>query len=191
MNTILRSKYSPVLKSAALIVLSVMIAGSTGCSWFSKKKKTEVTSNTASKPVPPTTTVRPPADDVPRPEIESIEPIPTSLMNVIYFDYDNDGIRADQVERIEHNLKYLQDNPSVKVQVEGNCDERGTTEYNISLGERRANSVIDYFIKNGISAERFRSLSRGEENSVDSGHDESAWQKNRRCEFFSITYKRQ
>jgi peptidoglycan-associated lipoprotein len=104
-------------------------------------------------------------------------------MAVIYFDYDDSRLRPDQIDRIDRNFRYLRDNPSVKVLIEGHCDERGTTEYNYVLGENRAKGVRDYFIRNGISPARVQILSRGEEDPIDPGHDETAWSKNRRCEF--------
>ncbi len=108
---------------------------------------------------------------------------PAVDMLIIYFDYDKSNIRPDQMERLEKDLKYLKDHPEVKVQIEGNCDERGTTEYNLALGERRAKTVLEYLTKNGIAADRLRVLSKGEENPADPGHTEEAWGKNRRDEF--------
>ncbi len=104
----------------------------------------------------------------------------------IYFDYDSSAIRADQSDRLEHNLDLLKKNDKIRVSVEGNCDERGTTEYNYALGERRSRVVIAYFAKAGIDASRLVAASKGEENPVATGHDESAWSQNRRCEFIIL-----
>jgi peptidoglycan-associated lipoprotein len=113
----------------------------------------------------------------------SLRPIPEML--VIYFDYDKYNIRSDQVPRAQHNLEFLKANPGIKVQIEGHCDERGTTEYNLALGERRANTMREFFARNGIDPARIRILSKGEEQPVDSGHNEEAWAKNRRDEFLA------
>ncbi len=104
-------------------------------------------------------------------------------MDTIYFDYDKAGIRKDQLDRVEKNLKYLKDHPELKVMVEGHCDERGTTEYNLALGERRAKTVREYLVRNGIDASRIMVLSKGEESPAAQGNDESAWSQNRRAEF--------
>ena len=71
----------------------------------------------------------------------------------------------------------------MKIQVEGHCDERGTEEYNLALGERRAKSSFDYLVSLGISADRIRTISYGKSQPLDTGHDEIAWQKNRRAQF--------
>jgi peptidoglycan-associated lipoprotein len=83
----------------------------------------------------------------------------------------------------EKNLAYLKANADVKVYIEGNCDERGTTEYNFALGNRRAQAVQDYYVKGGIAPERIIVASKGEENPADPGHTEEAWAKNRRAVF--------
>jgi peptidoglycan-associated lipoprotein len=109
--------------------------------------------------------------------------LPFPEMRVIYFNYDRHGLRADQMERVDQNLRYLLDHPDQHVLVEGHCDERGTQEYNFNLGLRRANAVRDYFISNGVDAGRVQVVSKGEETPVDPGHTDEAWDKNRRAEF--------
>ncbi len=104
-------------------------------------------------------------------------------MKVIYFDYNRFNIRADQREILVQNLKRLNDNPQDKVYIEGHCDERGTIEYNFNLGQRRANVIRDYFIENGVNADRIATVSKGEEEPSVTGHTEAAWSQNRRCEF--------
>ncbi len=105
---------------------------------------------------------------------------------IIYFDYDRHNIRKDQLDRAEKNLKFLKDHPDVRAIITGYCDERGTSEYNMSLGEKRAQIVRDYMIKGGIDANRLKIQSKGEEEPADPGHDESAWAKNRRAVFMSF-----
>lgn len=107
---------------------------------------------------------------------------PLDQMMTIYFDYDRSAIRKDQMDRIDTNVKFLKEHPELSALIEGNCDERGTNEYNLALGERRARTVMDYYIKAGIPASRLTMISKGEEQPVDPGHDESAWAKNRRVE---------
>lgn len=124
----------------------------------------------------------PPADapaEGPRPG----QLLPFPEMQTIYFEFDRADIRPDQLDNIDHNLRYLLEHPRDKVYIIGHCDERGTVEYNFNLGERRAIEVKDYFIRNGVDAGRIGVLSRGEEEPVALGHNEDAWIKNRRAEF--------
>lgn len=107
------------------------------------------------------------------------------LLQKIYFDYDKSAIRADAKAQLDKNYEYLAKNGSVKLQVVGHCDERGTSEYNMALGDRRANSAKSYLVNRGIAATRLDTLSKGEEEPTDPGHDENAWSKNRRAEFLA------
>ncbi|HER62464.1 MAG TPA: peptidoglycan-associated lipoprotein Pal [Desulfobacteraceae bacterium] len=101
----------------------------------------------------------------------------------IYFDFDQASIRSDQFSRLEHNADYLKGNPSVKVIIEGNCDERGTNEYNLALAERRALNAKTYLIELGIEEYRIRTVSYGEERPLFTGQDEFSWAQNRRDDF--------
>lgn len=101
----------------------------------------------------------------------------------IYFDFDQSNIRDDQRGRIDGNAYYLDTHPEVKIRIEGNCDERGTNEYNIALGERRAIASKKYLINKGISEERMETVSYGEEKPLLYGHDELSWAQNRRDDF--------
>ena len=98
----------------------------------------------------------------------------------IYFDFDKANIREDQRARIEKDAAYLKENPSTKIRIEGNCDERGTNEYNMALGERRALSAKKYLMNLGIHEDRMHTLSYGEEKPLLRGHDEYSWAQNRR-----------
>lgn len=100
----------------------------------------------------------------------------------VYFDFDSAEIRADARPTLEANARYLAANPSVAATLEGHTDERGTREYNIGLGERRADSVRRALTVYGVPAERLRTLSYGEERPADSGHTEESYAKNRRVE---------
>lgn len=101
----------------------------------------------------------------------------------VLFDYNGAQIRTEETSKIEAVSDYLKDNSNYRVLVEGNCDERGTAEYNMALGERRALAVRAYLIGLEINADRVITRSLGEEKPVDPGHDESAWSLNRRAEF--------
>jgi peptidoglycan-associated lipoprotein len=112
----------------------------------------------------------------------------SSLLKDIHFDFDKYNIRPQDAEILKENAELLKKYPKVKIQIEGHCDERGTNEYNMALGERRANSTKNYLISLGIPAERMTTISYGEERPVDPGHNEEAWAKNRRAHFI-ITAK--
>lgn len=104
-------------------------------------------------------------------------------LSPIYFDFDQATIRADMVERMVNNSEYLIQVPNSYVIVEGNTDERGTNEYNIALAERRAQNTKNYLIELGISANRIRTVSYGEEKPLFSGQDELSYAQNRRADF--------
>jgi len=101
---------------------------------------------------------------------------------VVYFDFDSDAIKQESYEVLQAHSKYLAANPGSHVRLEGNCDERGTREYNMGLGERRGNSVAKFLRVNGASDSQLEVVSYGEEKPAVEGHDESAYGKNRRVE---------
>jgi peptidoglycan-associated lipoprotein len=101
----------------------------------------------------------------------------------IYFDFDKSNIRQDQRARLEKNASFLKQNKGVKVRIEGNCDERGTGEYNMALGERRAISAKKYLVNLGVHSDRIHTISYGEEKPLLYGHDEYSWAQNRRGDF--------
>ncbi len=101
----------------------------------------------------------------------------------IYFDFDRYTIRPDMRSRMEHNAKVMLDHPDIKVEIQGNCDERGTNEYNLALGEKRAKVAKDYLVNMGVDPSRITIISLGEEKPLDPGHNEEAWAKNRRDDF--------
>jgi peptidoglycan-associated lipoprotein len=104
-------------------------------------------------------------------------------LTTIYFDYDKSDIRSDAREIMGQNGQSLTDHPEAIIRIEGHCDERGTDEYNMALGERRANTARDYLVNYGVAAERMSTISYGESRPVAPGHDESSWAQNRRAEF--------
>lgn len=101
----------------------------------------------------------------------------------VYFEFNKFNILPEQAEKIRANALYLKDNPATKARIEGNCDDRGTYEYNMALGEWRAVSAKKYLINLGIDGERLTTLSYGEEKPVRSGQDEVARAENRRDDF--------
>ena len=107
----------------------------------------------------------------------------TGPMVPVYFGYDRSSIRDDQKSRIQVNADYLTQEQTVTVRIEGNCDSRGTREYNLALGEKRALSAKKYLINLGISSERISTVSLGEEKILIHGHDEMTWAQNRRGDF--------
>lgn len=107
-------------------------------------------------------------------------------MKMIHFDFDRYFIRDDAKLVLEENANWLNKLKSVKILIEGHCDERGTEEYNLALGEKRAKSTLDYLVSLGISQERIEIISYGKSQPLDLGHNEIAWQKNRRSQFMII-----
>lgn len=101
----------------------------------------------------------------------------------IFFDFDKYDIREDAKETLERNSYWLKRNRGARIQIEGHCDERGTNEYNLALGERRAKTTKDYLVSLGVERDRISTISFGEERPFDSGHNEEAWTKNRRAHF--------
>ena len=100
----------------------------------------------------------------------------------VFFDYDKSSIKSDAQTVLQRQAAWLKNNPSVRVTIEGHCDERGTREYNLALGERRANAVKDYLTALGIDRSRVKTLSYGKERPVALGSNETAWAQNRRGE---------
>ena len=107
----------------------------------------------------------------------------SSPMLPIYFDFDKFNVRVDQRARIEEDADFLKQRLSVRIRIEGNCDERGTNEYNMALGERRARSAKKYLMNLGVDGSRIETISYGEEKPLNYGHDELSWSQNRRDDF--------
>ena len=101
----------------------------------------------------------------------------------VYFGFDATSINPDELGKIEAVAKHLADNPDRVVTVEGNCDERGSNEYNVVLGQNRALMVVNFLGQNGVSAERSEAISRGETNPLAIGQGEEFWSQNRRGDF--------
>jgi peptidoglycan-associated lipoprotein len=101
----------------------------------------------------------------------------------VYFDYDRDELKPESRVVVEDYAKYLRENPKLNVRIEGNADERGSREYNVALGQRRAEAVMKALGLLGVSASRMEAISYGEEKPRLTGHDEASWAENRRDDF--------
>lgn len=113
----------------------------------------------------------------------STEAVRTELTTMIHFDYDKSALRPGDVSTLDQKIPILQANPAVQVRIAGHCDERGSDEYNLALGNRRATAAKQYLVSHGIDAGRIATVSYGKERPLDPSHNEDAWSKNRRDEF--------
>lgn len=156
----------------AALVLTVSLTGA-GC----KTKKPKDDGTGGSRPVETTK-----GNGQPNLDQDSLLFGPSGL-KAIFFDFDSSSVRADQVSVLKANADLLKQVPNAYIQVAGHCDERGTQEYNLALGERRALAVREYLVKLGISGDRIVTISYGEESPADAGHSEASWAQNRRAEF--------
>lgn len=107
----------------------------------------------------------------------------TSPVEDVFFDFDKAVLRDDAKASLNRNAAWLKANANARISVEGHCDERGTNEYNLALGDRRAKAVKDFLVAAGIAGNRIQTISYGEERPFVLGHDESAWRWNRRGHF--------
>jgi peptidoglycan-associated lipoprotein len=149
----------------------------------------------AEQPIaPPAKTVEAPAPAKPAtPEAPAVkeetvqetvkEPVPAASLQTVYFDFDSYVLSAEARDTLKKNAEWIMQNPAAKVQVQGNCDERGSAEYNLALGENRAKAALKYLQTLGIPSDRLSYISYGKEKPVDPGHDDAAWAKNRRDDF--------
>ena len=113
----------------------------------------------------------------------SAEEAMATLTTMIHFDFDKSDIRPGDAQVLDQKVPLLRANPSVRVQIAGNCDERGSDEYNLALGNRRAVSAKTYLVSHGIDASRIETVSYGEERPIDPRHDEEGWAVNRNDQF--------
>jgi peptidoglycan-associated lipoprotein len=176
-----------------LLLITLILAG--GCG----KKPSPVTRPMPPPPPPGTAPTRPPSPPEPvnEPTIVPPEPIRddaiasaslddlnrNSLLKPVMFEFDSSDLSATAQKALDENATVLKKYPTWAVTIEGHCDERGTAEYNLALGERRAVAARAYLVSLGISADRLRTVSYGKEFPFDPGHDEAAFAKNRRAHF--------
>jgi peptidoglycan-associated lipoprotein len=184
-------------RSFAMLVVSAALVTAVGCG-----KKTPPVARPAPPPPVPATgavTPRPPAPPEPAREPVGVPPEPvrddaissaslddlnkSSPLKPVYFELDSSELTAVNQKALDENAALLKRYPGWSVTVEGHCDERGTAEYNLALGERRAIAARAYLVSLGIAADRLRTVSYGKEFPFDPGHDEAAFAKNRRAHF--------
>ena len=111
---------------------------------------------------------------------DTVEMLAIDVPDRVFFAYDSYSLAASAQATLNKQAKWLKANPSVAIAVEGHADERGTREYNLALGDRRASSVKDYLMSQGISSNRISTISYGKERPVKSGSNDTAWAQNRR-----------
>ncbi len=160
-----------------LAVFAMMIASCGGPDKVEQEVPIDTTPPVIEEPVVEEPAPPPP----PPPELKE------SQLKTVYFDFDKFNLRSDAKADLDYNFALLQKFPDVIIKIEGHCDERGTIEYNLSLGEKRAKSAQEYLTGLGIDAARISFISFGKERPVDAGHTEDAWALNRRAEFRIIS----
>jgi peptidoglycan-associated lipoprotein len=106
-----------------------------------------------------------------------------SPLRPLFFELDSSEVSAAGQQTLQANAAVLKKYPNMQITIEGHCDERGTAEYNLALGERRALAAKNYLVSLGIGADKVKTVSYGKEFPFDAGHDDGAWQKNRRAHF--------
>jgi len=167
----------PVLSSVTLValILAFLFAG---CAKEEPPPPTPEAQPRPAAPPPPS----PPPTPPPAPSM-SQQAMQDFQNQNIYFDFDKYDLRTDARATLDQKVAFLNQYSSVRVQIAGNCDERGTSEYNMVLGERRANAAKQYLTTAGVSAGRLTTISYGKERPIDPGHTEAAWAKNRNDQF--------
>jgi peptidoglycan-associated lipoprotein len=171
----------PRIATLALAALLFGMLAGLGCS----SRKQVTTADTTPPPPPPTETTTPPPPPSEPPSETTAETSTATGLEDAFFDYDAADIRNDAKDALTNNGKYLSSHGSSNIVIEGHCDERGSVEYNLALGERRARAAKDFLVSYGVPATRLTTISYGKERPFDAGHDESAWAKNRRAHFVS------
>lgn len=175
----------------AAAVVVALVAG--GC------KRPPATSPVEAPPPPAPAPPKPVEAPAPREVTESFEPAPvetapvvepsiaelnrSGVLRTVYFAYDSAELSDETRAALRANAEWLNANRKYRIRVEGHCDERGTVEYNLALGQRRADAARDYLVHLGVDPGRLTTISYGEERPADPGHGEDAWSKNRRAEF--------
>ena len=127
------------------------------------------------------TTTTPPTSSTARPVVQDFAATPE--LTDVFFDFDKYDIRPGDAKTLDSNASWLKSNPTHLVLIEGHCDQRGTNEYNLALGEPRAKSTMNYLVSQGVQANRITIISYGEERPQCTEHTESCWAKNRRAHF--------
>ena len=144
-------------------------------------------------PPPEETVAAKPAEKAPEPKKEVVpEPVARMIANFnrVHFDFNSTDLTATTRSALIENVEIMRKHQQVKIEIQGHCDERGTSEYNLALGDRRAQAVIDYMVRAGVESSRLTRVSYGKEKPLAEGEGETTWAKNRRAEF-RVTWKPQ
>jgi peptidoglycan-associated lipoprotein len=175
------------MKNRSVLFLVLILSISLLALWGCPKKAEVTTAPEAPKEAPaPQEEAKPEAAPAPAPAKEEVKERAAAAaegVQPIYFDFDKSFIRDDAKPVMKANAEWLKANPKVKIKIEGNCDERGTIEYNQALGQRRATSAKKYLTDMGIAASRISLISYGKEKPICRESNETCWQKNRRDDF--------
>jgi peptidoglycan-associated lipoprotein len=158
-------------------------ARATGPGGSAESAAVNVVVNPVAAPPPPPP---PPVKNDPAPPAKTLDQLFTETIVPIFFDYDKATIRPSEESRLLNNAAWLKQNPSVRFQIEGHADERGSQEYNIALGDERAAAVKKFLAGQGIADARMSTISYGEERPVCHQQTEDCWQKNRRAAFVRV-----
>jgi peptidoglycan-associated lipoprotein len=166
-----------------IFVLAALLVGQTGCS-----KKTQSDEMSIPSPVGGDTTTQTPSgsttqDPVGGQDVTPPQPQVIIEFGDVYYDFDKFALRDDAREVLSRNARILQEAPTVRVLIEGHCDERGTSEYNMALGDKRGRAAKEFLVNYGIDAGRIELISYGEERPFAAGHNEVSWAQNRRAHF--------
>jgi len=169
-------------KSFGLILFVILASLSLGgCGCFMQQMKGE----TPPPPAPQAQVVAPEVKPV-IPVVEAPPPAPVVMLKDINFDFDKYNIRPADAEILKQNSEWFKANPGKKIRAEGYCDERGTIEYNLVLGQKRADSAKSFLTTLGVDSKLMETVSYGKEKPLDPGHNEAAWAKNRRAQFLPL-----
>ncbi|HEX4911480.1 MAG TPA: peptidoglycan-associated lipoprotein Pal [Permianibacter sp.] len=158
------------------VVLALVVAGLAACA----SKQTETDTSASSNAGTDTTTTQPIQQGPSAEELARLADIEARKARVIYFEFDDANIKPEYRDLLAAHGAFLAKNPGLTVTVEGHCDERGTPEYNVGLGERRSNAIKQVLQSYGVQASQIKTVSYGEEKPANPGHDEAAWAQNRR-----------
>ena len=172
----------PVLSSVTLVALLITFFF-IGCAKEEPPPPTPEAQPRPPAPAPAPPLPPPPAPVAPVPGRTFQQAVQEFQNQDINFDFDQYDLRPDTRAILDRKAAFLNDNASVRTQIEGHCDERGTSAYNMVLGERRANAAKQYLGTAGVSAGRLATISYGKERPLDPGHNEAAWARNRRDHF--------
>ncbi len=170
------------LRNAFGLVLAGLITA--GCSSQGQQEEPPISDEPAPVPTAPQEPVQP-VDEGPELDDDGVPVNPNNgnpLSRTFYFEFDRASISPTDLAVLEMHARFLSGNRNRGILLEGHCDERGTREYNLALGERRSDAVRTFLESSGVNSSQIETVSYGEEKPVDAGHSESAWSRNRRAE---------